>query len=298
MAAPQQMPLPFTTPLSRGDRGAQVYILQNLLNRQPGLTPIPHTTEYFGQETENALRHFQATTKLPVTGELDAVTAQRVLDELSEDGYIDNGKPAQEFGYKYKIFIPVYRNRSIETQAHLIHGNGTLLLTFHVRSHGHCEPGICDNAWPSFNSQTPGLNQFSPDGDTPTGLAELDLNGPELNATLFGPYPINRIVYGLQGNLGFLIPAIRDGILVHTGEWSQHTSPAWGPPAPMPNSAGCVHSWPEKIRTIANILQQECGVVARPNSDGHRPYKYQPQGLISIQLMPDPVEAKPNQIVV
>ena len=36
-----------------------------------------------------------------------------------------------------------------------------------------------------------------------------------------------------QGNAAFLIPNIRDGILMHTGEW-----PGWAPPEVMPNSEG------------------------------------------------------------
>jgi hypothetical protein len=79
---------------------------------------------------------------------------------------------------------------------------------------------------------------------------------------LYGPYPVNRAVQGisvsaaqssvarststatandsgtavllfLQGNAAWLIPNIRDGILMHTGEW-----PGWTPPMAMPNSAG------------------------------------------------------------
>jgi hypothetical protein len=87
--------------------------------------------------------------------------------------------------------------------------------------------------------QDPGRNQFSPDGSTPTGLIEFDLNSPEDDPKSFGPYPVNRAVQGIRGNAAFLIPSIRDGILLHTGEW-----PAWAPPAQMPNSAGCIHAWP------------------------------------------------------
>jgi hypothetical protein len=35
----------------------------------------------------------------------------------------------------------------------------------------------------------------------------------------FGPYPVNRFVQGLEGNMKVVISDIRDGILQHTGEW-------------------------------------------------------------------------------
>lgn len=53
----------------------------------------------------------------------------------------------------------------------------------------------------------------------------IDLNSPEEETELFGPYPINRIVQGIAGNAQFLIGPVRDGILMHTGEW-----PNWSPP--------------------------------------------------------------------
>ena len=61
-------------------------------------------------------------------------------------------------------------------------------------------------------------------GDNPitiafAGLTEFDLNSPEPEPQLYGPYPINRAVQGIEGNAAFLIPLIRDGILMHTGEW-------------------------------------------------------------------------------
>eukprot|EP01052_Picozoa_sp_SAG31_P008979 SAG31_NODE_462_length_15340_cov_2.972968_10_plen_281_part_00 len=41
-----------------------------------------------------------------------------------------------------------------------------------------------------------GLNEFSSDGATPTGLTEIDLNSPESasDERLYGPYPVNRCV--------------------------------------------------------------------------------------------------------
>ena len=40
-------------------------------------------------------------------------------------------------------------------------------------------------------------------GATPTGLIELDLNSPEGASVekLYGPYPVNRFVRGIQGNV-------------------------------------------------------------------------------------------------
>lgn len=51
-----------------------------------------------------------------------------------------------------------------------------------------------------------------------------------------------------QGNAAFLIPHIRNGILLHTGEW-----PGWAPPAIMPNSAGTMSSFacsPPALRPV------------------------------------------------
>ena len=117
---------------------------------------------------------------------------------------------------------------------------------------------------------------FASNGNTPTGLMELDLNTPEPDPKEYGPYPVNRAVRGLRGNALLLLPDIRSGILLHTGEW-----PGWAPPSMMPNSAGCVHSWPESIESISDTLQK-MGVVARPNPGGALPYPYKPQGLLSV----------------
>jgi hypothetical protein len=117
---------------------------------------------------------------------------------------------------------------------------------------------------------------FAADGNTVTGLMEADLNSPEDDPKAFGPYPVNRAVQGLQGNAAWLVPTIRNGILLHTGEW-----PGWAPPAPMPNSEGCIHSWPDSINRIQETLVV-LGVEVRPNTDGKLPYPYKPQGLLSV----------------
>mmetsp|Transcript_23920 Transcript_23920/g.33450 ORF Transcript_23920/g.33450 Transcript_23920/m.33450 type:complete len:103 (+) Transcript_23920:481-789(+) len=69
-------------------------------------------------------------------------------------------------------------------------GNGgEVLRTFKIRARG----GIKDGH---------PLNQLTPNGDTVTGLATLDLNSrePESLVKSFGPYPVLRVLKGLQGN--------------------------------------------------------------------------------------------------
>lgn len=63
------------------------------------------------------------------------------------------------------------------------------------------------------------------------------------------------------------------------GGWS-------GPPAPMPNSEGCIHAYPESIRTVWKLLTaDDMGVVVRDNTGGKLPYPYKSQGLLSVFLM-------------
>ena len=45
-----------------------------------------------------------------------------------------------------------------------------------------------------------GLTEFYSNGNTVTGKVELDLNSAEPNATIYGPWPVNRVVRGLEGN--------------------------------------------------------------------------------------------------
>lgn len=203
-----------------------------------------------------------------------------MLSKLSRDGYVDSGIPPAQLGYKYKVFVPVYQNRSIETTASLIAANGSVVYTFTARAHG--SDFLPSPPWPHFDSCCDGLNQFTSDGDTPTGLIEFDLNSPEDNSTEFGPYPVNRAVQGIEGNAAWTIPNIRDGILLHTGDWA---IAGWAPPAPMPNSLGCIHAYPDSIKTVWQMLVNDLGVQVRPNTNGALPYPYQPQGLLSIQQM-------------
>ena len=91
-----------------------------------------------------------------------------------------------------------------------------------------------------------------------------------------------RFLVGLQANqsnAALLVPHIRSGILVHTGEWS-----GWAPPMEMPNSAGCLHSWPQFIHQIAELLPT-LGVKMRNNTGGAMPYPYETQGLLSVELV-------------
>lgn len=269
--------LPFTRALvaqSPPLTGTDVLILQNLL-LQGGYAVSADGV--FGPATAAAVSAFQSNASLPRSGGLDAATACAALSLLSGDGYVDDGEAPGALGYLYKVLVSVHANRSVESTASLIAANGSVVYTFTARLHG--ADALPPAPWPSFNSSGPGLNMFTSDGDTPTGLIAFDLNTPEDNATEFGPWPVNRAVAGIRGNAAWLIPNVRDGILLHTGNWSEA---GWAPPQPMPNSAGCIHAYPDSIYNIWQILLQ-LGVVAHPNTDGKLPYPYKPQGLLSIQ---------------
>lgn len=200
------------------------------------------------------------------------------MKDLTPDGYVDDGQPPSATGHLYKIVIPVHRNRSVQSIASLHAANGTKVFEFHARLHGYNGDDVA-RPWPNFNNTDDGLTQFASNGNTPTGLIEADLNTPEDEPKLYGPYDVNRAVRGLRGNALFLVPNVRDGILVHTGEW-----PGWHAPMIMPNSEGCIHAWPQEIDTIAKTLKA-MGVVAHKNTNGKLPYPYRTQGLLSIYLV-------------
>jgi len=280
-AASIAMPLPWTAPLRLGADGKGVMLLQHMLARQPGLSkPVP-TTGTFDAATESAVRTAQRASGLEADGIFGNKTAAAVLATLAADGYKDDGKPPSATGHKFKILFEVPRNRSVEVDGTLIAANGTAVFRFRARLHGvdagtsGDDVGCPPAAWPAW-SETEGLNQFSPCGNTPTGLALADLNSPEDEPTKYGPYPVVRMVQGLRGNAEFLAPHVRDGILVHTGKW-----PGWVQGQQLPNSEGCVHAEPESIHTISETLQA-MGVVANKNVGGVLPYPYTPQGLISV----------------
>eukprot|EP00052_Salpingoeca_macrocollata_P000518 m.20667 g.20667 ORF g.20667 m.20667 type:complete len:293 (+) comp10599_c0_seq1:58-936(+) len=271
-------PLPFYRELSLDghESGEDVYLLQNLLRNLPALSSLPVTSTY-DKATSEGVQQFQQTAHITADGIFGPQTAQAVLAQLSRDHYRDDNSTAASRGYLYKVLISVHANRSIEVPARLFAGNGTLLYTFTVRTHGADLNKDCP--WPCFDNIDPGRNEFSSDGNTPTGLTEFDLNTPEDEPKFFGPYPVNRAVQGLEGNAKWLIPSPRNGLLLHTGEW-----PNWQPGMPMPNSNGCMHAYPDSIKTVWQLLLS-LGVQARPNTDGKLPYPYKPQGLLSIELV-------------
>jgi len=113
-------------------------------------------------------------------------------------------------------------------------------------------------------------------------LGFFDFNTPEPEPKVYGKWPVNRVTTGLKGNMLLLLPNIRNGILLHTGEWEN-----WNETMPMPNSHGCMHAHPRDIEKIAQILETQLNVEARPNTMGELPYPYPPQGLISVEEIAD-----------
>jgi len=275
-AVSDSMPLPFTrelsveSPLLTGD---DVFMMQALINRSPFVNknPIPLTRAY-DTATAAAVSAFQTGNQIPTPtggdGTFDSVTASVLLElHLDNDGYEDDGLPLPA-PYHYKVYIPIFRNRSIEVTATLFDRDLNVLRQYTVRCHGQNDP-----------STGVALNQFTSNGVTPTGLSSFDLNSPEDDPKDFGPYPVNRFVQGLKGNALIVIPNIRDGILQHTGEW-----PNWNVTLPMPNSDGCTHAHPNDVFSIWQILVGDLGVAVRNNTNGALPYPYQPQGLVSVEL--------------
>jgi len=152
-----------------------------------------------------------------------------------------------------------------------MNSEGKELLKFKTRLHGH---NAADGS---------PLNCLTDDGETPTGLSSFDLNSPESNPISYGPYPVNRVVQGFEGNMKIVIQnniqnMIRDGILMHTGEWKN-----WNPSEPMPNSEGCIHTHPTDCREVWQILVHDLGVEVRTNTGGKLPYPYKQQGIISVE---------------
>ena len=278
--------------------GSDVIILQNLLQRA-GTCSAPSTGAYdaaTARAVSCAQHHWGINgTKDGGYGVLGNTTAWELMSQLSHDGWQDDGRSASDIGgYKYKFLIPVHSNRSRETVATLLDAHNNVLLHFPARTHGYdvdatgqriagvAWPDLTDNGCPSPRAKQGciGLNQFSGCGATPTGLVEVDLNAPEDDPASYGPYPVNRFVRGLEGNSKFLVPGIRNGILLHTGQWANFST--WRPGQPMPNSAGCVHSYLPSIKAIWRLLVDECGVHVRPNTNGKRPYPYKPQGVAAV----------------
>ena len=231
-----EMPLPFYRELkleSPPMTGSDVTIFQNLVQRSAAVSSYD-ANGIFEESSDQATRDFQTANGMEATGIVDEETATLLLQLHSADGVKDTGFTAASMGYLYKIFVPVYKNRSIETAGVLYDKNNKIILTFPVRTHGHRDDGSSED-WPDMGNGDYGLNQFTSNGATVTGIVEVDLNSPEPDPALYGPWPVNRVVRGLEGNAAFLLPYIRDGILLHTGNW---TSAGYTPESTMPNSAG------------------------------------------------------------
>jgi len=245
-------------------RGDDVFMLQNLIKRSPFVKPSFIPTGTYDRNTTHAVSSFQQGNGLALTGIFEQKTAETLLKLHLYDNYRDNGTiPA---GYKYKVHVPVHKDRNIESTATLYDDHLNVLHTFTVRTHGQNDP-----------KTNKALNMLCDSGNTPTGLMTFDLNSPEDDPVDFGPYPVNRAVQGLEGNANIIISDIRDGILMHTGEW-----PHWNSSMPMPNSHGCIHGHPEDINKVWKILVS-IGVQIRPNTDGKLPYPYPPQGILSVE---------------
>lgn len=198
----EEMPAPFYRELkvtSPAMSGNDVLIAQTLLVRDDAVDPSLVADGVYGKQSEQATKDFQAAVKLAVTGVLDSVTAQKLLDLHEADGVKDNGFTAASKGYMYKFHIPVHKNRSIETTATLFDKDNNVLLKFTVRTHGIRSDGT-STAWPDFGDGDIGYTEFGSSGNTVTGTVEIDLNSPEPNPQVYGPWPVNRIVRGIDGN--------------------------------------------------------------------------------------------------
>lgn len=181
------MPLPFTRELSVTSpllTGNDVKIAQTLLSRDDRVPPSFIVSGTFDESSAAATSAFQSHVGLKVTGVVDSETAQKLLDTHSADGFKDDGFTAASRGYLYKIHIPVHTNRSIETISTLFDKDNNVLMTFTTRTHGHRDDGS-SAPWPDFGNGDVGLNQFTSNGDTVTGLIELDLNTPEPDPALY-----------------------------------------------------------------------------------------------------------------
>lgn len=266
-------PAPFNRVLSLENppmEGKDVVILQNLLPRSPFVRPIS-TSGVYDRETSEAVASYQKGNGLPSNGVLNATTASLVLKQLMYDGYRDDHTVPS--GYKFKVHVPVYKDRTIETNATLYDSNNKVMYTFRARCHG------------AMNAAGKDINQLTRNGNTPTGLVTFDLNSPEPDPKSFGPYPVIRAVKGLKGNAAIgknkddtFLSDYRSGILMHTGEWDH-----WNPSEPMPNSLGCIHVHPTDLKNIDDILVHKLGVVIHKNPFEENPYPYVPQGILSVE---------------
>ena len=110
------MPIPFTRQLELTSplmSGSDVTIAQNLLIRDDAVESTLECDGYFGSLSESATKSFQVAHQLEESGVLDSTTASLLLDLHSNDNYKDSGFTAASMGYLYKLYFPVYYNRSI-----------------------------------------------------------------------------------------------------------------------------------------------------------------------------------------
>ena len=82
-----------------------------------------------------------------------------------------------------------------------------------------------------------------------------------------------------------MVSNIRDGLLLHTGNWTTDATGDWNPTMPMPNSAGCVHAHPLDVERIYKILVNQLGVVVNPNLFLGKAYPYKAQGIAVVELI-------------
>ena len=82
-----------------------------------------------------------------------------------------------------------------------------------------------------------------------------------------------------------MLPNIRDGILIHTGNWTT-ADVDWKPTKPMPDSSGCIHGHPQDVERIYKLLTAQ-GVEVRENPFSGKNYPYKPQGVGVIELIRD-----------
>lgn len=265
-------------------QGNDVLIMQNLIIRDGAVDDSLTLDGIYGPGSADAVSQFQGANDLSETGIFDDETASKLLDLHSADGVKDSGFTAASMGYMYKLHVPVYYNRSIETQATLFDANNKELMTFTVRSHGHRDDGS-SAAWPDMGNGDVGLNEFTSNGNTITGIWEIDLNSPEPDPATYGPWPVNRFVRGIEGNCQFMTPYIRDGQLLHTGNWTSAEG-GWNPTMTMPDSAGCLHGHPSDVEKVYQTLV-DLGVKVNDNTFSGKDYPYKPQGIAVIELISD-----------
>lgn len=79
------------------------------------------------------------------------------------------------------------------------------------------------------------------------------------------------------------MPNIRDGILLHTGNWTTDEV-QWTPEKDMPNSSGCIHGHPSDVERIATLLSK-LGVKANTNPYSGKNYPYKPQGIAVVEYI-------------